>query len=357
MEAIIDHFKEIIVQIATPYSTGTGFYIKQYGLIVTNEHVVRDNKEVVIEGAKFNRQISKVIYLDSFYDLAFLEAPDDIDVANSKFGAMGAQMVGDQVLAIGHPFGLDYTTTQGILSNVSYEQNHVKYYQHDAALNPGNSGGPLISPLGEILGVNTFIIRDGKNIGFSLPSETLQEILEEFSKTEEGHATRCEACRKLAFEKLTQNEYCNHCGARLSFIRDIEEYEPVGIHKTIENLLGGMGYEMKLSRKGPNNWEIRKGSADINVSYHGKTGLIVGDASLCILPENNVLEIYKYLLQQNYVLEGLTFSIKGQYIIISLLLYDQYLKADSASHLFRQLFEAADYFDNILMDNFGAKPV
>src|SRR5574338_619774 len=84
---------------------------------------------------------------------------------------------GDVVVAIGHPFGLNYTATQGVISKVDRIRDGVKYIQIDAAINPGNSGGPLVNKNGEIIGINSFIIRGGDNLGFALPVNYLREAL------------------------------------------------------------------------------------------------------------------------------------------------------------------------------------
>lgn len=351
----IQEFKKLVVQIATPYSTGTGFYLKEYGLIVTNEHVIRDNKKVVILGELIKSQTASVLYVDPYYDLAFISCPD-IPTRNCAFGQRNDLNVGDAVVAMGHPFGLDFTVTQGIISNLNVDQNGISFYQHDAALNPGNSGGPLVNPKGAVVGLNTFVIRNGRNIGFTLPSEYLIESLEAFER-DKGPAVKCTACKKIAYELEEEGAYCPHCGSKISYIKDIDDYEPQGIQRSIEEVLISLGYDMDLSRKGPNCWEIQKGSAEIAILYHQKSGLIIGDAFLCKLPDEGILELYKYLLQQNYDSKGLTISIKGQYIVISLLLYDQYLQIDTATHLFEQLFLAADHFDNILIEEYGAKKI
>ena len=124
--------------------------------------------------------------------------------------------------------------------------------------------------------------------------------------------------------------------------------------KTIEEMLGQSGHNVQLSRRGPNNWEITQGSAKINISYYEKTGLITGDAYLCLLPKSNIKPLYEYLLRQNYVMDGMTFSIKDQDIILSLLIYDRYLNADTGMELFNHLFEKADHYDNILVEEYGA---
>lgn len=356
MQAVIDRYRNIIVQIATPYSKGTGFYLSPYHIIVTNEHVVRDNKEVVIEGKRFARQLTPVLFLDEKYDLAFLRAPDNIDLPEVEIGGQSGVQEGDTVLAVGHPLGLSFTFTQGIISNKSQESGTLSYIQHDAALNPGNSGGPLIDAEGRIIGVNTFIIKDGQNIGFSLPVNYLKQTIEAFQAGEGELGLRCASCMNIIFEQEVEQNYCPHCGAKVVLPSTIEEYEATGISKTIEEMLERSGHHVGLSRRGPNNWEIREGSAKILISYHEDSGLIVGDAYLCLLPRQNIKPIYEFLLRQNAITDGLTFSInpQAQDIILSLLIYDRYLNVDVGIKLFQHLFERADYYDNVLVEEYGA---
>jgi serine protease Do len=354
MKEIINKYKSIIVQIATPYSMGTGFYLKDKNLIVTNEHVVRDNREVVINGEGFEKQMTKVIFLDIYHDLAFLQAPSIIEAPSVEFFKGKEIERGEVVIAAGHPFGLKYSTTQGIVSNIEEEKNDLIYIQHDAALNPGNSGGPLINKSGEIVGINTFVIQNGNNVGFSLPVDYLQKTIKEFQAGESQIGMRCSSCSNIVFEKKVDNNYCPHCEAKIQMPSKIDEYEALGVSKTMEELLDAMGHHVGLSRIGLNHWEIIEGSANIKISYHEKTGLIMGDASLCLLPKENINPLYEYLLKQNYEIEGLTFSIKENDIVLSLLIYDRYLNMDTGMNLFKYLFERADYYDNILVEEYGA---
>ena len=356
MKEIIELYRSVVIQIATPYSKGTGFYVKEFGLIVTNEHVIRGNKEVVIDSNRFNRQLVNVLFVDAKYDLAFLSAPEVAEIPSINLGNIKTIKEGDSVVAIGHPFGLKYTTTQGIISSTFHQQNDITYLQHDAALNPGNSGGPLLNMDGEIVGVNTFMIRDGENIGFSLPINYLKETFEGYQKGDGKSGIRCNSCSNMVFDTGKLQKYCSHCGAKITLPAYEEDYEPVGVSKTIEALLAETGHDVKLSRRGPNNWEIHQGSAKINITYHEKTGLIIGDAFLCNLPKENIGPLYEYLLKQNYLTEGLTFSVnpKGHDIILSLLIYDRYLNVNTGIQLFKHLFEKADHYDDILVDEYGA---
>ncbi|MCB0663253.1 MAG: trypsin-like peptidase domain-containing protein [Saprospiraceae bacterium] len=354
MKEIIDNFKNVIIQIATPFSTGTGFYLKDWHLIVTNEHVVRDNKEVIVDGEDFEKALVRVLYTDVKYDLAFIECPQNFQLPEVNLHEDKDYAEGDPVIAIGHPFGLKYTATQGIISNTSHVQEEINYLQHDAALNPGNSGGPLVNQRGEIIGVNTFIVRNGQNIGFSLPAFYLQQSLEDYKANGNEISARCSSCFNVVDEKKVNNGYCGICGSKIKLPSFAEEYEPYGVEKTIEELLEKLGYDVRLARRGPSNWEIIKGSAKINISYYEKNGLIIGDAYLCVLPSENILPIYEFLLRRNYETESLTFSVKGNDIILSLLIYDRYLNIETGVKLFEHLFEKADYFDNILVEEYGA---
>ena len=355
MKNIIDSYRSIVIQIATPYSTGgTGFYLAQYGWIVTNEHVVRDNREVVVQGEQLSKQLAKVVYADPRHDLAFLSIENLPALDPVPLAPADTCSIGDVVIAIGHPFGLKLTTTRGIISNMSYDRGGIFYIQHDAALNPGNSGGPLINEQGEIIGVNTFMIKNGQNIGFSLPVQYLASSLEEYHAHHGSIAVRCEACGNLVLDDTIDQRYCPHCGAEVELPSEAVIFEPIGVARTVEEMLDTLGYEVKLARSGPNYWEIFHGSAKINISYYEETGLLTCDAYLCQLPRNNIKPIYEYLLRENYTLESLNLSIRNQDIILSLLIYDRYLNMETGTKLFKYLFERADYYDNLLVENFGA---
>jgi len=355
MNDILGLFRKVIIQIATPDNTGgTGFYLKGPHLIVTNEHVVRGNRHVVIDGELIPKQLATILFTDPVHDLAFIDPPEMEDLPEVELRVGNAVKPDDTVWAIGHPFGLKYNTTKGIVSGIESKNEQINYIRHDAALNPGNSGGPLLDEEGRVVGVNTFVIRDGDNLGFSLPAELLQKSLDDYSAGSRVSGTRCSGCGTLVWESTVQDGYCPNCGNRVELPMDIEEFEPLGVSKTVEEMIVESGYDVRLSRSGPNNWQIKHGSAKINISYYEKTGLITGDAYLCTLPQENIQPLYEYLLRQNYELENLTFSIRGQDIILSLLIYDRYLNVSTGLTLFQHLFDKADYYDNILVDEFGA---
>jgi serine protease Do len=355
MQELVEKYKNIVIQIATPYSTGTGFYIKAHNLIVTNNHVVEGNRDVTIEGVGLPRQISRVLYNDVKYDLAFLEMPLHDKVMPDVSVAEQLVLEGESVTAVGHPYGLKYTFTKGIVSNPRHIHNNLDYIQHDAALNPGNSGGPLVNTEGGIVGVNTFIIQNGNMIGFSLPSRYLEKAIAAFQKGNGEIGLRCESCTNVVFESTVERGgYCPHCGTKLKILSETSEFQAEGVPSLIENMLKKLGHDVRVSRRGSSSWEIRQGSAKINMSYYQQNGLLISDAYLCTLPTENIKPLYAYLLHENYNNESVTLSVKGQDIILSLLIYDKYLREETALKLLGNLFEKADYYDNILVEQYGA---
>mgnify|MGYP001591587247 CR=1 FL=1 len=133
-----------------------------------------------------------------------------------------------------------------------------------------------------------------------------------------------------------------------------EEFQANGINRIIEEILKNAGHDPRLARQAPNSWEITQGSARISISYYEPGGLISGDAMLCELPKEHSKQAYEFLLRQNFELEGLTLSVDGQAVVLSLIIFDRYLNLETGQRLFQHLFEKADYFDNILVEQFGA---
>lgn len=355
MEKIIKELEKNIVQIATPYSTGTGFYLSEYQLIITNEHVVRDNMEVLVNGIGFRKQLVDILYLDTLHDLAFLAVPSDHSLEHLKLEEKDTLILGQHVIAVGHPFALDFTATQGIISNLLYKNKGILYIQHDAALNPGNSGGPLVNISGKVIGVNTFVMQQGHNIGFALPVKYVLESINDYiglpSKTK---AIRCQSCLNIVIEILDSSNYCPHCGSEVQRILNIRPYQASGTADTIERVLKKMGYDVTLCRKGPNSWLISKGSAFIEINFDKNSGMIVGDAVLCKLPKTDILEIYSYLLQQNYKMDTLCFSVVEHNILLSLIIQEEFLNVETAIELFHNLFQKADDYDDILIHTYNA---
>ncbi|MEZ4927566.1 MAG: serine protease [Saprospiraceae bacterium] len=355
MSDFVDTYRSIIVQIATPYGIGTGFCLPDWHVIVTNNHVIEGNRSVVIEGLNFPKQLSQVLFTDLKYDLAFLSYPMGTgEIPKVVLAFDKAVKEKEVVTAIGHPFGYKFSLKDGIVSSSSEILNGIPYLHIDAALNPGNSGGPLVDGEGAIIGINTFGRRDGDNTNFSLPVRFLKDSLEDFKQVSNEESTRCPGCLNVLTKDKIENNLCMHCGDRVELPTDAPEYVPSGVPKSVEALIESIGYDVALSRSGPNAWEIKQGSATILICYHDKSGLISADTVLCELPKQNIKPLYEYLLRENFSNEGMTLSLNGQDIVLSLLIFDRYLNEDTGKEMLAKLFEKADFYDNLLVEKYGA---
>jgi serine protease Do len=164
--------------------TGSGVIVSPAGYIITNQHVIRRASKIKVKLANGSEYEAKVIGMDDETDLAVIkiEAREPLSVA--KMGDSDKLNVGDWVLAIGSPFGLEQTVTAGIISakdriTDTRSNPFQQFLQTDAAINPGNSGGPLVNLAGEVIGINTQIATANgvyNGIGFALPSSTAVEV-------------------------------------------------------------------------------------------------------------------------------------------------------------------------------------
>ena len=161
-------------------SLGSGFITSKDGYIITNNHVVDNAEEIKVKLSDGREFKAKIIGRDATTDLALIKISSSVE--NLPILALGdseKMRVGDWVLAIGNPFGLEHTVTQGIISatgRVIGSGPYDNFLQTDAPINPGNSGGPLVNLRGEVVGINTAIFSGGQGLGFAVPSALAQSV-------------------------------------------------------------------------------------------------------------------------------------------------------------------------------------
>jgi len=197
-EDLAPFFREFGVPLQSPErkGLGTGIIIRQDGHILTNHHVVKGADEIQVTLSDDKVFDASVVGLDIESDLAVLKIDQD-DLQPIKWGHSDQATVGEWVVAIGSPFGLDQTVTAGIISATGRNDVGITSYedflQTDAAINPGNSGGPLVNLRGELIGVNTAIAsRSGtyNGIGFAIPSDMAQRITDnilDYGRVDRGY--------------------------------------------------------------------------------------------------------------------------------------------------------------------------
>tara|TARA_Y100000994_G_scaffold3484_1_gene3652 strand:+ start:2790 stop:4076 length:1287 start_codon:yes stop_codon:yes gene_type:complete len=194
LHAVIDSVKASVVVIEVERGParggGTGFVIDSYGHIITNYHVIEGGNVIIVSTLSGDRLSAELIGTDPSNDLAVLRISSDlVTLTPVEFADSSKVLVGDDVFAIGNPFGEDFSVTAGIVSAVdrntmsSFTNRQIlNVIQTDAPINPGNSGGPLFNLAGNVIGVNTSIsgpIRGNVGLGFAVPSNTVKRFLPE----------------------------------------------------------------------------------------------------------------------------------------------------------------------------------
>ncbi len=181
---VIEKAVPSVVTIRTDVAQGTGFIITDDGYLVTNAHVLSGAS--VVSAVNFEKDIidAEFIGYNGEFDIALLKIPGQYDALN--LADSSDVEVGEKVIAIGNPLGLQFSVSEGIISAVHRPGiNEINsYLQTDAALNPGNSGGPLINKEGEVVGLNNFKIGSGEGLSFALESNYLKEVVNDIAYSE-----------------------------------------------------------------------------------------------------------------------------------------------------------------------------
>ena len=178
-------------------SLGSGFIISKDGFILTNNHVVENASQILVRFSDRSELEAELVGADSRSDLALLKVESASDLPTLEIGSSERLKVGEWVLAIGSPFGFDYSVTAGIVSAkgrslpTEKNENYVPYIQTDVAINPGNSGGPLFNLKGEVIGINAQIYSNSggfMGVSFAIPIDVAIEVSDQLK--EDGRVSR-----------------------------------------------------------------------------------------------------------------------------------------------------------------------
>ncbi len=172
-------------------SLGSGFIIDKQGFIVTNNHVISNAEEIQVKLKNGDEFDAKIIGSDPNTDIALIKIEADKDLPQLNLGDSNKARIGQWVMAIGNPFGLEHTVTAGIISakgRVIGAGPYDDFIQTDASINPGNSGGPLINMEGDVIGIATAMVAGGEGIGFATPSSLAKDIIGQLKQS--GEVTR-----------------------------------------------------------------------------------------------------------------------------------------------------------------------
>jgi S1-C subfamily serine protease len=227
-------FEIIPFQVPIPFNTqglslGSGFIINEQGYILTNAHVVQNALDIQVLLSNGEKGYpAKIIGMDRLTDTALLKIEADRPLTALPLGNSDRLRMGEMVLAIGNPLGLRHTVTSGLISakertSAQANDKFAYFIQTDSAINPGSSGGPLINLYGEVVGINTAIVSEAQLIGFSVPTNTVKEVMPLLVL---GHAERGWFGVQAAPLSTEQAIELNYNGSDAMLIQEVETGSP-----------------------------------------------------------------------------------------------------------------------------------
>ncbi len=414
-EEIYERVVGAVVVVDTSSGTGSGVVIDSDGIIVTNRHVVSRDDSVVLRFSDGKSVSGKTIRACRDVDLAFIQADGPVGQF-LEFATNRSVRVGQSVFAIGHPIGLQNTFTTGVISAIDRPLDGISYLQTDAAVNTGNSGGPLLDSYGQVVGLVTKLMKDSQGIALAIPVDLCRrkylEVRREIEEMREGHY--CATCGN----RSAIGFYCNHCGTQIgqssgtggtvqekacskcgnslsladhscptcglaieTGTREDPERAEVGpdslltrgsndsssllesiqtIAGMVERLLDAIGVDPSENRviaEDVLGWvlPLATGPVYINLRQENPFPTVSVTAPLLSLPANNILPLYRRLLEENMEMVDCSFAVTADTVFLvserpTLGLDDAELK-----HMVYGLACKAESMTERLAEEFGAR--
>jgi len=349
----MDKIKNSIYKIITAGGTGTGFKVAGLDFVITNYHVISGNKIVAVQDHANNRYLAQVIMVNPEVDLAFLQVEDLQDkkgaiVLDENYEINHLQ----KVFIHGFPFGMPYTVTEGIISSVSQPMNGRNYIQTDAAVNPGNSGGPMLNPDGVLIGVTTSKFTNADNVGFGIKHTDLIKEIKDYQFDDHKYRVKCNACDHYLEEEA---EFCPYCGNRIDQ-SVFEELEKSHFAQFVEDALTGLNINPVLCRAGRDFWEFHQGSALIRIFTTNNNNYLLATSPLNQLPKENLEALLTYINSDKVPPYQLGVYKNKIYISYRTHLVDIYSdRKDEIKQNIINLALKADELDDFFKDKYGCE--
>lgn len=348
--SILPKQQEAVFKIYTSQGSGSGFSMKGYPWIVTNFHVVEGCMDVAIEDFQQEKYPAKVVYINPQLDIALLKTPIGIEFQGIDIENYHQATPKEKVNVLGFPFGMPFTVTEGIVSSLKQLVDGQFYLQTDAAVNPGNSGGPLLSVDGRFTGMATAKFANADNVGFAIPAEIIKkEIKNTSEQLQSDFGVRCNSCQSIIEEK---SPYCPNCGAEAE--ASLFDPKPLDAFATfVEEAIAAAGVSPVLARCGFDYWEFHQGSSHIRIYIH-ENKYLYAVSPLNMLSGKDPEAIYRFLLSDPC--NPFQMSIHQHQIYISYRVHLEDLFGKTRNEVQRNLAKLplkADEMDDFIANQFG----
>lgn len=349
----MENTKNSIYKIITAGGTGTGFKVANHHFLITNYHVVKGYKKVAVENHTKDRFLAKVIMVNVALDLAFLKVTE-LESHESNISLDKNLVIENRqkVFINGFPFGMPFTVTEGIVSSPNQPMHGRNYVQTDAAVNPGNSGGPMLNENGVLVGVTTSKFTEADNVGFGIQQKDVIQQIEDYTFNDELYRVKCNSCDNFI---ETETEFCNNCGSNIDK-SVFEEFENSHFAEFTENALKELGVDPILCRAGRDFWEFHQGSALVRI-FIVNNNYLFATSPLNKLPKQNLEELMTYITSNNvspYILGVYKNKIFVSYRTHLSDIYSDSKKDEIKEHI-KNLALKADDLDDFFKDNYGCE--
>lgn len=333
--------------------SGTCFYLRSHNLFVTNYHVVEGFRQVAIQDNDRNAYLADVVLVNPNADLALLKAGGDFSALPEIRFSEGEIAIGHRITVAGYPFGMPFTVTEGTVSSPRQLVGTRHLVQTDAAVNPGNSGGPMFNENGELVTVTVSKINDADNMGFGIPVDTLREVLGsiEGADTSLFHV-QCPSCDELLAEE--EEEFCPSCGEKMP--------ENIFAQRTLtelaqlcEKAIEAMGINPVLARRGGESWVFHKGSSEIRLFVYQRSYLFC-TSPVALLPKKDLEPILTYIVGED--MRPYKMGVDGNQIYIAYRIHISDLFSEHRDEVMQHLVNLAhkaDELDNFLVEKYGCE--
>lgn len=335
------------------HSSGSGscFFYKAPGLFLTNYHVVEGYQRVAIEAVNEKRYPAKVVMVNPAFDLALIKAEGDFSQLNDLHLSETLQVeLGERIVVAGFPFGMPFSVTEGTVSAPRQLMGDRYYIQTDAAVNPGNSGGPMYNAEGQVIAVTVSKFTNADNMGFGIPlSDVLTFVSAYDDANPESFQLQCQGCESLIAEKM---DYCPSCGSKLPS-EAFAEKPITDLANFVEATISRAGVDPITTRVGYEAWSFYYGSARLTCNVYNSNFLILY-ARLVTLPKKNVAPVLEYLLSDKK--PPYRFGVDGNTICIYYYVHIPDLDTSYREEIGRNytnLILLVDELDDLLVEEFG----
>jgi serine protease Do len=355
-----DRIRGSVVGVRAGASNGTGWLAAE-SLIVTNVHVIGYAEEATVLTEKGDEFPARVVYVDARLDVAFLAPKRPIRAAPLPIAGQVPE-VGEVVYAIGHPLGLAFSVTRGIVSATNRVVEGVAYVQTDAALNPGNSGGPLIDERGRAVGMSTWIRRGAQNLGFAVPVTTFLDTLVEHIRAKDlssRQATyRCKTC-DTPYE--VGCERCLACGDALPYTagRSVVLYERryVEAERIVTRIIAQMGYVPTRVWVDRGKWRLPQPNGEVWIEIDEDGEHVGFSARIAKVPKHGHEAFYRFLLTFNDQASGACRSaLVRDVVMLTYVEPTAFMSEKDVSVEVGRLLGLSVELRDILQSTFGAAP-